>query len=284
MPATHRRRRAASRLRAWVPAVALSLGSHLVLFLALVSVRAGPITILAPTPEPRAVVVTLTRPPPPPPPPPAPVVADPPPGPAKPTPTAAPPSPPPPRPLPARAAPRPRPVRTPPPPEVPTLPANPAAVVVPMATIGEAQLAGALRAGTGQGAGAGSGGVSGGGGASGSGGSGGGACDMVRRLQDALRADPEVRAAVTRAYRAMPASGRAILVWNGDWIQDPAQTGKGLAGVRQAIALEIAFSPRDCRTRPMRGLAVIALADGPGAPRLALGAGDWRWTDLLGTR
>ena len=107
---------------------------------------------------------------------------------------------------------------------------------------------------------------------------------MVRRLQDALRADPEVRAAVTRAYRAMPASGRAILVWNGDWIQDPAQTGKGLAGVRQAIALEIAFSPRDCRSRPMRGLAVIALADGPGAPRLALGGGDWRWTDLLGVR
>ena len=242
------------RLRAWAPAIALSLSAHLVLFLALVSVRAGPITILAPAPEPRAVVVTLTRPPP----------------------QA------PPRLLPARAAPRPPPVRTPPPPEVQTLPANPAPVVAPMATIGEAQLAGALRAGTGQGTDTGSGGVSGGG--SGFGGTGGGACDMVRRLQDALRADPEVRAAVTRAYRAMPASGRAILVWDGDWIQDPAQTGKGLAGVRQAIALEIAFSPRNCRSRSMRGLAVIALADGPGAPRLALGASDWRWTDLLGTR
>ncbi len=270
-------------MRVWAPAVALSLSAHLVLFLALVSVRAGPITILAPAPEPRAVIVTLTRPPPPPPPPPGPVIADPPPGPVKPTATAATPSPAPSRPLPARAAPRPRPVRTPPPPEVPTLPANPAPVVAPMASLGEAQLAGALRAGTGQGAGIGSGSGSGEGGV-GSGGTGGGTCDMVRRLQDALRADPDVRAAVTRAYRAMPASGRAILVWNGDWIQDPAQTGKGLAGVRQAIALEIAFSPRDCRTRPMRGLAVIALADGPGAPRLALGAGDWRWTDLLGAR
>lgn len=270
------------RLRAWAPAIALSLSAHLVLFLALVSVRAGPITILAPAHEPRAVVVTLTRPPPPPPPPPAQVIADPPPGPVKPTAALSPaPSPAPPRPLPARAAPRPRPVRTPPPPEVQTLPANPAPVVAPMATIGEAELAGALMAGTGQGARAGSGT---GGGGGGSGGMTGAPCDMVRRLQDALRADPEVRAAVTRAYRAIPASGRAILVWNGDWIQDPAQTGKGLAGVRQAIALEIAFSPRDCRTRPMRGLAVIALADGPGAPRLALGGGDWRWTDLLGAR
>lgn len=149
-----------------------------------------------------------------------------------------------------------------------------------MAVIGEAQLAGALKAGTGQGAGVGSG--PGGGG--GSGGGTGGSCDMVRRLQDALRADPEVRAAVAQAHRAMPASGRAILVWDGDWIQDPAQSGKGLAGVRQAIALEIAFAPRECRTQPMRGLAVIAFADGPGAPRLALGESSWRWSDLLGAR
>jgi hypothetical protein len=253
--------------------VALSLSAHLALFAALVSSPSPPIRILPPEPEPRAVVVTLTRPPPPPP---APVVAEPPPGPV--TEAAAAPSPAPPRPVPARAAPRPRPVRTPPPPDVPTLPANPAPAVAAMAVIGEAQLAGALKAGTGQGGGSGSGGGGGSGGAS------GGACDMVRRLQDALRADPEVRDAVVRAHRAMPASGRAILVWDGDWIQDPGQAGKGLAGVRQAIALEVAFAPRECRTRPMRGLAVIAFADGPAAPRLALGAASWRWSDLLGAR
>ncbi|HEX8661521.1 MAG TPA: hypothetical protein VF686_06615 [Brevundimonas sp.] len=233
--------------------------------------------ILAPEPEPRAVVVTLTRPPPPPPPPPAPVIAEPPPGPAQAAPAAAP-SPAPPRPVPARAAPRPRPVRTPPPPDVPTLPANPTPVVAAMAVIGEAQLAGALKAGTGQGAG------SGAGGGGGSGGANGGSCDMVGRLQDALRADPEVRDAVTRAHRAMPASGRAILVWDGDWIQDPGQSGKGLAGVRQAIALEVAFAPRECRTQTMRGLAVIAFAEGPAAPKLALGEASWRWSDLLGAR
>ncbi len=266
-------------IRTWAPAVALSLSAHLAAFVALVSAPETPIKISLPETAPRAIVVTLTRPPPPPPPPPAPVIAEPPPGPAQPAPAAAP-SPAPPRPVPARAAPRPRPVRTPPPPNVPTLPANPAPVVAPMAVVGEAQLAGALRAGTGQGSGAGSG--SGGGG--GSGGASGGSCDMVRRLQDALRADPEVRDAVTRAHRAMPASGRAILVWDGDWIQDPGQAGKGLAGVRQAIALEVAFAPRECRTQPVRGLAVIAFAEGPGAPRLALGEASWRWSDLLGAR
>lgn len=267
-------------MRAWAPAVALSLSAHLTLFLVLASSSPPPITIPAPAPEPRAVAVTLTRPPPPPPPPTAPVIAELPPGPVTAEPAAAP-SPAPPRPVPARAAPRPRPVRAPLPPDVPTLPANPTPVVAPMAVIGEAQLAGALKAGTGQGGGSGSGG---GGGRGAGAGAAGGSCDMVRRLQDALRADPEVRAAMAQAHRAMPASGRAILVWDGDWIQDPGQAGKGLAGVRQAIALEVAFSPRECRSQPMRGLAVIAFAEGPGAPRLALGGGDWRWSDLLGAR
>ncbi|MDO9076893.1 MAG: hypothetical protein Q7U72_05505, partial [Brevundimonas sp.] len=78
--------------------------------------------------------------------------------------------------------------------------------------------------------------------------------------------------------------GRALLVWDGDWVQSPDQAGRGLAGVRQAIAVEIAFAPRACREQRVRGYAVIALADGPGAPRLALGGGRWRWSDLLGVR
>ena len=76
----------------------------------------------------------------------------------------------------------------------------------------------------------------------------------------------------------MPAAGRAILVWNGDWIQDPGQAGKGLAGVRQAIALEVAFAPEACRRQPMRGLVLITFAEGP---RVAFGTGSWRWSQML---
>src|SRR6478672_2918295 len=180
--AARRDRSTGRSLRVWAPAVALSLSAHLILFAALVSGNSPGSHTVSPEAEPRAVVVTLTRPPPPPP---APVVAEPPPGPAEAQPAAAP-SPAPPRPVPARAAPRPRPVRTPPPPNVPTLAANPTPVVAAMTVLGEDQLAGALRAGTGQGAGAGAGS----GGAGGAGSGSGGSCDMVRRLQDALRADP----------------------------------------------------------------------------------------------
>jgi hypothetical protein len=104
---------------------------------------------------------------------------------------------------------------------------------------------------------------------------------MVRRLQNALRSDFRVRAAMAGAGSS---GGGAILVWNGDWVQSSGEDGKGLASVRQAIAVEVAFAPEACRRQSMHGLVLIALNDGPGSTRLALGGGDWRWSDLLGLR
>ncbi|MBA4000943.1 hypothetical protein [Brevundimonas sp.] len=237
-------------------------GSEAALFLGLS--RAGPD---APPIDPPPMVVTLVRPPPPPPTPepapeesPAPADAAPP----DTAPRVAPPSPPPP-PV--------RPLHQPPPPDVQTVPIAPAPPALPVLT--SSQTAGARTAGSGTGGGAG-----GTGSGAGSGGSGGG-CDMVRRLQEALRGDAEVRAAIDAAARQLNASGRAIQVWNGDWLQSGAETGKGLAGVRQAIAMEVAFAPADCRTEPMRGLVLLTLGDGAAASRIALGAPAWRWSDLL---
>ncbi len=104
---------------------------------------------------------------------------------------------------------------------------------------------------------------------------------MVRRLQGALRRDGQVQAAVAQA-RAGGSGGGAILLWNGDWIQSRGEEGKGLAGVRQAIMLEVAFAPEACRLQPVHGLVLISLNDAPGAARVALGSGEWRWSDLLG--
>jgi hypothetical protein len=101
----------------------------------------------------------------------------------------------------------------------------------------------------------------------------------VQRLQDALRGDPDVVAAVAQAHRS--AAGKAVLVWNGDWLQSPGQEGKGLAGLRQAIIMEVAFAPKACRAQPMRGLVLISLNDRPGGSRLVLGSVTWRWSDLL---
>ncbi len=105
---------------------------------------------------------------------------------------------------------------------------------------------------------------------------GGGACDMARRVQAAVRKDPLARAAIHAA------GGRAIRIWDGDWVQSGAEDGKGLAAVREAITWEVAFAPPACRQQRMRGLVLLSLNDG--SARLALGAGDWRWSDLLGLR
>lgn len=128
--------------------------------------------------------------------------------------------------------------------------------------VSEGELAGAATAGSGSGLGSGSGG--------------GGTCDMTRWLQDKLRKDRLVQTAVAQAHR-----GKAIRVWNGDWVRRADQDGAGLAAVREAMMWEIAFAPAACRTKLVHGLVMISLADGPGAARLVVGSGDWRWSDLL---
>lgn len=248
-------------------ATAVVVAGHVGLFMAL-SLSPTPPAQREPPSEP--VMATLVPPsPPPPPPPPAPdrpeQKAPEPPAPA--APVKAEPEPP------ARTIPRLRMARTPPPPDVPTLAAVRGPANEPNVVLGEAALAGATVAGSGAGQGG-----------DGDGTGGGGRCDMVRRLQDALRSDPDVTAAVTRSHGSLGSGGRAILVWNGQWLRSPGQDGKGLAGVRQAIAMEVAFAPAACKAQPMRGLVVISFNDGPGAPRLAIGSGTWRWSELLSAR
>ena len=128
--------------------------------------------------------------------------------------------------------------------------------------LSDSQLAGAASAG-GEGAG--------GGGSGGAGG--GGGCDTARAVQQALRRDPLVHTAVEDAHRL----GKSVMLWNGDWVRSGAQDGKGLSAVREAIIWEVAFSP--CRNARVHGLVLLSLADG--ATRFAIGAGDWRWSDLL---
>lgn len=245
-------------------AVAVSVAFHLAIpFVLIVGQREAPPRIEDPP-----IVVSLARLPPPPPPPPEPKAAEAPGGAPATTPEPAPEPKPPPK---ARA--RPTPI---PPPDVEPLrvAVAPAPAPQPMPSLSEGQLAGARTAGSGSGAGTGAG----------AGDGPGGGCDMVQRLQAALRRDPEVRAAIGQAHRQAGAGGRAVLVWAGDWIRSPDQEGKGLAGVRQAIVMEVAFAPEACRDEPMRGLVLLSMADGPGAPRVVLGQAAWRWTDLLGPR
>lgn len=173
----------------------------------------------------------------------------------------------------------PPPVHRTPPPVLPTevvhVPSGPA--VPDMRLLGEGELAGALVAGSGAGGGSGDGGSGGGG----DGGSGtGGRCDMAGRLQALVRRDSRIQTAVRQAQASLGAGRRAMQIWDGDWVQSQGQEGRGLAGVRQAIAVEVAFAPRECRQQRVSGLVVLSLGDDAGAPRLALGTSSWQWGEL----
>jgi len=106
-------------------------------------------------------------------------------------------------------------------------------------------------------------------------GGGGGSCDLARQVQGALRRDSLVQAAVAGS------GGKPIMVWNGDWVRNGDEDGKGLAAVREAIIWEIGFAPEACRSQPLHGLILLSLNSGPGAARLLVGAGEWRWKDLV---
>jgi hypothetical protein len=103
-------------------------------------------------------------------------------------------------------------------------------------------------------------------------------CDMTRRVQAALRKDPLVQAAVAGA------GGRALRVWDGDWVQSQGEDGKGLAAVREAIMWEVAFAPAACRSEPVHGLVLLSMNGPAGSARLVVGQGQWRWADLLTPR
>lgn len=225
-----------------------SVAGHLLVLLALVSGRADPPQ--APfDPEPIPVALVQL-------PPPAPVRAP---------PTPTPPAPEPP--APAKPAPRQdiaRKTPLPPPPDVTPRPAGKAFTKAddpdakPTAVAGlelsDGQFAGASSTGSGPP---------------------GGECDVARRLQHALRHNPRVQAAVARSQ----VTGRARMVWNGDWLRDPGQEGEGLAVIREAIMMEVLSTPAACRAERQRGLVLISLNDT--APRVAIGAGEWRWGELL---
>lgn len=247
----------ASKTRRRASGVAVSMAAHILVLAVVVTLRPAPDPPI-PTPPMQVSLIELQPPPPPPPDIPEPAPAGPPePDPAPPTPV---------KPPAAKAIAR----KTPTPPTIPPVPlAGKGDTVQPGPELSDGELASARSAGTG--------------GGGGTGGDGDG-CDMTTWLQNKLRKDPEVRSALARAREAPGYTGRPILVWNGAWTPSHGQEGLGLAGVREAIMMEVAFAPAACRAEPMRGHVLISVEDRPGAARLALGTGAWRWSDLLNAR
>lgn len=242
------RRRPADR---WL-AGALSLAIHAAI-LAMVVYSVKP-TLSLPPPPPRPIPIELVPQPPPPPPPPKPkrvfarLAAS----------------------APPKTAPKPAPGR---PAQAPIVAHKTPAPPVPVPTLAAGQVKGAPSPGEGSADGVSAGELAGAAVAGDGEGSSAG-CDMAGRVQAALRRD----GLVTQAASRRP--GQAIRVWNGDWVQTGGEDGRGLSAVREAILWAVGFAPAECKSQTVRGLILFHA----GPTRLVLGAGQWRWSDLLTPR
>ena len=107
------------------------------------------------------------------------------------------------------------------------------------------------------------------------GGGGGGGCDMARAVQQALRRDPLVRAAVEDAHRL----GKSVMLWNGDWVRSGGAGRQGPVGRARGDHVGSGLRAGSLPQQQVHGLVLLSLADG--STRFAIGAGDWRWSDLL---
>ena len=113
------------------------------------------------------------------------------------------------------------------------------------------------------------------------------ACDMARWLQDALRKDPLVRAAVAQAQgpgadqaaQGPPGLERRLGSEPRRRRRQGARGGSQAEAIMCGGRLRPAGVPR--RAPSVRGLVLISLNEGPGSARLVVGSPAWRWSDLL---
>jgi hypothetical protein len=104
-------------------------------------------------------------------------------------------------------------------------------------------------------------------------------CDLAGALATDLGADPAARLALGRLPPESRSVANAVMMWDGDWPSDTRQGPKAL--LRAMIQREIAAARPACRDEANTGPRLFLASGAGGAVAVALGSGDWRWSDLL---
>ena len=106
----------------------------------------------------------------------------------------------------------------------------------------------------------------------------GGPCAMTESIEAALRASPEVRAALAQVPPATRSVADAVTLWNSGWT---AAATPALEAVRRAVTANIRAAAPACRDAPVTGPRLLYVASETGSTILSFGSGDWAWADLL---
>jgi hypothetical protein len=101
-------------------------------------------------------------------------------------------------------------------------------------------------------------------------------------LQAAFQGDPKVHDELALIPRQARSVANAVQLWDGVWVDPRAVGGPAIADpIRAAIVAVVSQAPAGCHDQPVLGPRLFAVVDPRGTIVVALGSGQWKWTDLL---
>lgn len=108
------------------------------------------------------------------------------------------------------------------------------------------------------------------------------ACGVTDRLQRGLTGTPAVQAVLARVPLDERSVANAVVIWSDRWTSSDLLGGDAVAQpIRQVLTEQIALVSAACRNLVLRGPRLLVLPTTGGPTVLAVGSGEWRWSDLL---
>jgi hypothetical protein len=107
-------------------------------------------------------------------------------------------------------------------------------------------------------------------------------CDLTGAIQAALESDPKKRDQLALIPPQARSVANAVQLWDGAWVDPDSLGGPAVAEpIRAAIVDVIRQAPPACHDQTLMGPRLFAIADPRGTIIVALGSGQWKWSDLL---
>lgn len=107
-------------------------------------------------------------------------------------------------------------------------------------------------------------------------------CQLADLLQQSLRGDLRVAAALTQLPRSDRSVANALILWDGAWVYPADMRDRpALDSLRAAIVDRLQFARSDCLARPNAGPVFLLIPRTQETVVLTVGSGEWRWSDLM---
>lgn len=110
-----------------------------------------------------------------------------------------------------------------------------------------------------------------------------GGCALAHDSGQAIAQDPLAMAELDSLPAGMRSSADAVMLWNGQWLNDAAMSAAGGA-LRRAVEKAVLAAPLDCRDAEVNGPQFVQVAEASRTVMIVIGSGSWRWSDLLKPR